>query len=116
MENQNTFNHSKIYEKELVPLINEMKKICALNKIPFFTCVAVSNTDTKTKFAYDGILPGYLDLELSDNQFAKHLCIANGFDIKPIGAVNDFSDVTDYLANMPENMFESYTEEIIEEE
>ena len=112
--NNNIFNHEKLYNTEIEPLINEIRKICAEHKVPCFVCVAVSNNAKKTTYKYDGILPGFLELELNDDQFAKHLCVANGFDVKPIGVSNDFSDVADFIAEIPTGQFESYTEEIDE--
>ena len=111
----NNFNYEKLHKSEIQPLINEIKKICAKNKVPFFACVAVSNSEKGTEYEYDGVLPGFLNLKLGDDQFAKHLCVANGFEVRPAGIVNDFSDVSDFIANIPDGMFESYIEEIPEE-
>jgi len=112
---ENAYNQEKLYEKEIQPLVDEIKKICAEHRLPFFTCVAVSNTAKKTTYKYDGLLTGYLDIALTDDKFSKHLCVANGFDVKPVGVSSDFSDVTDFISELPDGMFESYAEEIIEE-
>lgn len=114
--NKQIFNHEKLYETEIAPLVNKLKKICAQNKVPCFVCTAVSNSETKTKYVYDGILPGFLELKLSDDQFSKHLCVANGFEVKPIGVSNDFADVTDFIADTPTEQFESYIEYIDEDD
>ena len=112
--NPNYFDKKKIYNQEIAPLIAEIKKICALNKIPCFTCVAVSNKEDKTEYAYDGVLTGFLNMELSDDRFSKHLCVANGFDVKPIGAVADFSQITDFMADSQPKSSENGYEEISE--
>lgn len=85
------YDKTEIYEKEIVPKLAEIKKICELNDIPFFNCVAVKNAEDGTVYKYDGILTGSKQIKLADDQFEKHLCVANGFDVKTSTEV-DFSD------------------------
>ena len=61
-------------------------------------------------------MTGYLDLNLTDDKFAKHLCVANGFEVKPVGAANNFEDVTDFLAENPLPTCEDISEPIPDEE
>lgn len=104
------YNKEEIYKQKIVPLIDQMKKIAALNDLPFFVCVASANTDKHTTYRYDGVLTGYLGFNLADDQFKKHLCVANGFDVKSLNASVDFDKVTDFLAENPNN--DSTVEEI----
>lgn len=95
------YNSEKLYTDEIKPLLNQIKKICVTNNLPFISCVATANNDTKTTYRYDGVLTGTLGVTLSDNKFAKHLCIANGFDVKAPGTIDDFSDVAQFVADNP---------------
>lgn len=104
------YNKEEIYKKEIVPLIDQIKKIAGLNDLPFFICVAIANTEKHTTYRYDGVLTGYLGFNLADDQFKKHLCVANGFDVKAPNSSMDFDKVTDFLAETTNN--DSSVEEI----
>lgn len=95
------FDQRKIYEEEIMPHISEIKKICALNHFPCFTCVAVANNGKETTYKYDGVLPGYLNMNLANDHFSRHLCVANGFEVKPPGVVDNFESVEDFLSENP---------------
>lgn len=97
------YNKEEIYKKEIVPLISQIKKISALNDLPFMICVATTNDEKHTTYRYDGVLTGYLGYNLTDDQFHKHLCVANGFDVKAPNASMDFDKVTDFLAETKNN-------------
>lgn len=102
MEDKNPYyDYKKIYNDEILPHILQIKKICALNKFPCFTCVAVSNSEKGTEYKYDGVLTGYLKMNLKDDHFTKHLCVANGFNVKAPGSTDDFEDVEKFLNENP---------------
>lgn len=92
------FDQKKLYETEILPHITAIKKICVVNHIPCFTCVAVANTKKDTTYKYDGVLTGCLDLQLTNDTFSRHLCVANGFEIKNPNKDNNFQAVEDFLS------------------
>lgn len=94
------YNEEKLYEEKLLPLITEIKKICVLSKIPCFTCVATANSSKGTTYKYDGVLTGTLNVNLSDDRFAKHLCVANGFDVHAPGS--EAGELSDFLEQVPQ--------------
>lgn len=89
------YDKTDIYEKEIVPKLTEIKRICELNDIPFFSCVAAKNDENGTIYKYEGILTGSKQINLHDDHFEKHLCVANGFDVKTSSEI-DFKDA-DFL-------------------
>ena len=95
------YDQKKLYEEELMPHISAIKKICALNQIPCFTCVAIANNAKETTYKYDGVLTGYLGLTLTDDHFHRHLCVANGFEVKAPGVTDDFKTVEEFLNENP---------------
>ena len=100
-EETSIYDQKKLYEEEIMPHVSAIKKICALNQIPCFTCVAVANNLKETTYKYDGVLTGYLGLILTDDHFSRHLCVANGFEVKAPGVTDDFKNVDDFLNENP---------------
>ena len=103
------YNQKALFENEIMSLVQEIKKKCVLNKIPCFVCAAVANNAKKTEYIYDGVLTGTLGINLTDDKFSKHLCVANGFEIKAPGVADTFSDVSDFVS---QNNFNDVIQEI----
>lgn len=91
------YDKTKLYEKEILPKLLEIKKICELNDLPFFSCCAVKSEEEKTTYKYEGILTGSKGIELYDDKYRKHLCVANGFDVKTNILSNIEDDLSSYL-------------------
>ncbi len=71
------YNKTKVYEKELAPLIAEIRKICRINDIPFIYCFATANNETKTKYEVDGVGAIPLGFELTDDRFTTFDAVFN---------------------------------------
>ncbi len=84
-ENVDVFDYTEIYQKEILPKIDEIKKVCVKNKIPFLISCAPKNTQTDTTYYNDGILTGSMNINLYDDRFERYLLVINGARLAPIG-------------------------------
>lgn len=74
-------DNKKIYEEKILPVIEELKKVCSECGMPVFVTVCTNNTDTATEYIADMISPLMLKQELTDDHFTKHLAVLNGFEV-----------------------------------
>lgn len=79
------YNKKKEFEKEILPLLDEVRKKCMLMQIPFFYSTAVANEDNTTDYVSDGILTGSFDIILYDDKFTNFLLAIQekGFRVVP---------------------------------
>lgn len=91
------YNKKDVYKERVAPLIAELKKICKVNKMPFFFSIATSNANGKTEYCNDGVLPGSNYVNLYDDQFRKHLLVVQGADVNVHR--DETEDIADYIAS-----------------
>lgn len=77
------YDHSKIYKKQIHPLVNEIKKLCAVNDIPFFSSFAIANDEKGTKYDNNGFLSNSTSRILKDDKFPAYLAVVRGFEMVP---------------------------------
>jgi len=73
-------DNTHIIMTEIAPLVEQIKKICAINKIPFFFSVLATNSNLKTKYISEILSPAVAEKELKDDRITPMLNVANGFD------------------------------------
>lgn len=78
IRDEDCYDCSKIYSKEILPHIMAIKDICKMNRIPMFISVAVVNDKTGTTYENECEL-AYTQRRLSDNRIVKMLQALNGF-------------------------------------
>lgn len=63
--------------------IEELLDICQLNGIPMFVCIVTDNSKEGTKYYNQLYSAKAHAIDLTDDQIAKHILIANGFKAVP---------------------------------
>lgn len=63
--------------------IEELLDICQLNGIPMFVCIVTDNSEEGTKYYNQLYSAKAHAIDLTDDQIAKHILIANGFKAVP---------------------------------
>lgn len=77
-ENLSVYDATKKYKEEILPLVNQIKKVCAINSIPFFFTCAVKNDEKETQYENEGVLTGSYGINLKTDYFAPILGVLNG--------------------------------------
>ena len=77
-EGVENYNMQSLYTSKILPHINEIKKICKINNLPFFFSAAVKNEKGKTKYVNDGVLTGSNSIGLYNDMFEKFLLVMHG--------------------------------------
>lgn len=74
------FDKKEEYQKYVEPYLKRAREACSAFGIPFFSSCCVSD-DGKTS-EYKNLINGSVSngIELTDDQFSKHINVANGFD------------------------------------
>ena len=72
------YNMQSLYTAQILPHINEIKKICKVKNLPFFISTAVKNEKGKTKYVNDGVLTGSNQIGLYNDMFEKFLLVMHG--------------------------------------
>lgn len=97
MSNNNHYNKKSIYNKEIEPLVNQLKIICNLRQMPMFITVAVKNSPKGTEYISDTVLSSS-EIKLTDNRIASLLLKINGFEDRcPDYILRDIQELQDYL-------------------
>lgn len=76
--NLTVYDAEKTYKDKIEPLVEEIKKTCAIEKIPFFFTCAVKNDADGTKYVNDGVLTGSYGISLETDHFPPILGVMNG--------------------------------------
>lgn len=82
---------------------NEIQIKCEKAGISFFAGFAIANSEKGTKYYYDGILTGSEEITLADDRIERHICVANGFEVRPKNVVLDISEdeeIQSYISDM----------------
>ncbi len=89
--NYTEYNKEKLYEQKVLPLIEEIKKICVVENLPIFFSCAVKNEDKKTTYKQEGILTGSTGVELYQDRFTKFLLV-DKLNLVPAAQLATFDD------------------------
>ena len=74
------FNKEHEYKQKIEPLITELVKLCTIYNIPMYVTCCTSNTDKKTEYKNSCVGAEVHNLNLTDDNIQKHICIQLGFD------------------------------------
>ena len=72
------YNLQSLYTNKILPHLNEIRKICKVNNLPYFFSTAVKNEKEKTKYINDGVLTGSNNIGLYNDMFEKFLLVMHG--------------------------------------
>jgi hypothetical protein len=72
------YDATKTYKNKIAPLVEQIKQICAVEKIPFFFTCATKNSEEGTTYESDGILTGSFEINLKEDNFPPILGVLNG--------------------------------------
>ena len=98
------FDAKQLYDKKIHPLVEEIRKICIVAKVPFFITTVVKSTKNSTEYKNDGILTGSNEIHLADDKFERFLMVCRGAEIKsPIKGILDSMDAMEYIASPPDD-------------
>lgn len=71
------YNKQKVFDEQIVPLLQQLKTICNIERMPMFISVAVENQPGKTVYRNDAVLAS-TGVRLEDNRIADILLSMNG--------------------------------------
>ncbi len=92
------YKKDKVFKDEILPKLQEIKHICNRNDIPFISVFATENTEDKTYYQLDGLMPGVKDMKLSDNKLREIYMIVS--DYRSEGKI----DIDDEDDSFPEEL------------
>lgn len=78
----NIDNRKKI-EKDLIPLISQLKEYCKNNKIPMFLSIVSTDNGSETNYFSEIISPTSLNVNISDDKITSMINVINGFRTIP---------------------------------
>ena len=93
-----TFNKQKEYEDLVREKVNDLKKLCHIQRMPMFITICTKNDDKETVYEKEMVSAATCGHELFDNQIAKHVNVSLGFD-----TVQPSSEVTLEMDDMDVN-------------
>lgn len=95
------YDKTSVYKKQIVPLIEDIVKICTKERIPMFISVAPKSTADKTTYNNDGVLTGSLGITLHEDEFEKYLGVLHGGKVSFPGGDPELSEgkLFDYVAS-----------------
>ena len=73
------FDYSKEAEREIVPVIDELRLKCLKYGLPVFVTLAVADNGEKTSYISKSLSPTACGKKLSTNLIARHALIVRGF-------------------------------------
>jgi len=79
MQDKNAFNKEKEYEEKVLPILNELKKVCSAERIPMFASFAVKNTAKNTEYKSSVAVTVNDDIILTKDYIREYINIQNGF-------------------------------------
>lgn len=83
------YNKKEDYLSTIVPLINEIRKLCNDEKIPFFFACPIESTEKRTIYEYDLIGTNPNNIFLYDDKIIDFTNVANGFEVVDRKSVED---------------------------
>lgn len=99
------YDKTSVYKKQIVPLIEDIVKVCTKEKIPMFISLAPKSTTDETTYYNDGVLTGSLGITLHEDEFEKYLGVLHGGKITFPGGDPELSEgkLFDYIASSISN-------------
>lgn len=104
------FNRQKEYDDLVREKINDLKKLCHMQKMPMFITVCTKNDEKGTVYEKEMVSAATCGCELFDNQIAKHVNVSLGFD-----TIQPSSEATLEMEDVDVNYIEEEGEENDEE-
>jgi hypothetical protein len=81
MEKVTVYDKEELFKKDVKPLLDELMRVCAVNKIPaFFTC-AVKSLPDQTVYSSDMFSGVTNNVTLKNDNIVKMANVLNGFDV-----------------------------------
>lgn len=78
------YDHTELYNSEIVPLLKQIDIICKANKIPFLFCACVKNDQDGSEYTYEGNLCGSNNIVLNEDKMTDFVRILAGFKLKSV--------------------------------
>ena len=87
------YDFTEGYRNLLEPMVDEIKKICYENDIPFSFEFAIRNSDGKTQYAQESLLPIQKEMRLYDDKLSDISKVMVGYnpykDMIPLPEIDD---------------------------
>lgn len=91
------YNKQKLFDEKVLPIIQQLKTVCNINRLPMFISVAVENQPNKTVYRNDAVLAS-TGVHLEDNRIADILLSMNGLKADyPEYIKKDLRELQEYL-------------------
>lgn len=86
------FDRKNDFKEHVLPLVEQINRICSFFKIPYFYTFCVEDDGKNT--TYYNSVGGSVSagIQLTEDQIVKHLNVANGFDTIPQRSSANFDD------------------------
>ena len=81
MATPTSFDKSNVFVEKLCPIIAQLDKICAEEKIPYFLTIATANNADGTHYENSARSPAPMGVELSDDIIINHVKVSAGFEV-----------------------------------
>ena len=78
------YDHTELYNNQVVPLLKQIDIICKANKIPFLFCACIKNDENGSEYTYEGNLCGSNNIVLKEDKMTDFLRILAGFKLKSV--------------------------------
>lgn len=78
----NDFDKTELYNEQLKPLVQNIRRICIDHGMPMFFTVAIRDDDT-TFYQSEALTTKALGISLQNDHIPKHINVFNGFRTVP---------------------------------
>ena len=78
------YDHTELYNEQIVPLLKQIDIICKANKIPFLFCACTKNDENGSEYIYEGNLCGSNNIVLQEDKMTDFVRILAGFKLKSV--------------------------------
>ncbi len=79
MKEPQVYSRKNEYETLVKPKLEEIKSLCVKHDIPYIVAFATENTEEKTIYEMDGLLPGVNGVSLKDNKLSEVYKMLTGY-------------------------------------
>ena len=102
--NATPFSNKEAFQKEVEPLLNELRLKCLMNEIPFAACFAVDNSDSETEYYADGLFAevSFPKMILANDVLPEVLLAIRGAEFQ--SAVSKDDPAGDFIQMMLEDL------------
>lgn len=74
------FDKTRIYTEQIEPIIDNLIKMCTIHNVPIFITCCTQNDEEKTTYERHSVPADAHNLNLTNDEIQKHLCLQLGFD------------------------------------